>query len=59
MIKLNKNHYKVLNILGLRIEYWGNMFTDTFLSVDTKSTRYVFGIRKFKYYGTVNVSKLI
>ena len=47
------------NIFGLKFIYWGKKYKDTYLSVDTKKTRYVFGLRHFKYYGTANVADLV
>ena len=50
---------KELKILGLKFIYWGRKYKDTYLSIDTKKTRYVFGLRHFKYYGTANVADLV
>ena len=62
MINIYKDKYAYgweLKIFGLTIIYWGKKYKDTYFSIDTKKTRYVFGLRRFKYYGKSNVSNLV
>ena len=62
MINISKDKYAHgwdLKIFGITIIYWGKKFKDTYLSIDTKKTRYVFGLRHFKYYGKSNVVDLV
>ena len=58
-IRLKDRYGWGFKMFGLKIIYWGKKYKDTYLSIDTKTTRYVFGLRHFKYYGTSKVSELV
>lgn len=57
--EIKEKHGWEFKMFGLVIIYWGNKFKDTFISIETKTTRYIFGLRHFKYYGKTQVSELI
>lgn len=47
MNKIKTSKSKILTILGFRFELW-NISDGKFLSVDTKTTRYIFNSRGFR-----------
>ena len=54
-IRLEEKYGWEFKIFGLYFIYWGNKYKDAYFSIDTKTTRYVFGLRRFKYYGSTPV----
>ena len=58
-MKIKEKYGWEFKMFGLRIIYWGKKYEDTYLSIDTKKTRYVFGLRHFKFYGTSKVADLV
>lgn len=55
-IKIKESKPNDFRLFGLRFEVW-NISTGTYLSIDTKTTRYV--IKLFKYCGKSLVADLI
>ena len=58
-IRIKEKYGWEFKVFGLKVIYWGKKYKDTYLSIDTNTNRYVFGLRHFKYYGSSQVSELV
>ena len=58
-IRIREKYGWEFKVFGLKVIYWGKKYKDTYLSIETKKTTFVFGLRHFKYYAKSNVADLV